>query len=338
MASSDDFSRMPKVELHRHLEGAIRPSTILDLFRKNRGMFWDLSVDDIAPRIQIGPGDKSFLDFLAKFEFFMPCIASEADLSRITREAIEDCASDGIVYAELRFAPIFVQGLTGLSPARVVEAVLEGARETPPGIDVSFILIIPQPEGERAGWETVRLARDYMDSGVRGIDIAADTRQVGLREYIRPLAWARSSGLGVTVHAGESEGPESVRIAVSELGATRVGHGIRAVEDGATLALLVERGTVLEVCPTSNVHTRVVPSIEAHPLMRLMEAGVRVTLNTDDPGISGITLSHEYRLARQVWGVDPGQFGVTNHNALEAAFATPAQRTRVAERIAGQVG
>jgi len=324
---------LPKVELHRHLEGAIRPATILDLFRKNRREYLDTPLCEILPRIQIQGYERSLADFLAKFEFFMPCIQTSSDISRITAEAIEDCAGDGIVYAELRFSPAFIRRLTGLSYSEAVEAVLEGARGAGPAISVNFILIIPQPEGERVAWDTVRLAADYLSNGVTGVDIADDTRALGLEEYVRPMAWARANGLGVTVHAGEAEGPSSVRVAVEQLGAARVGHGVRSIEDDRVVQMLVDRGTLLEVCPTSNVHTQAAPSIRRHPLPRLIERGVPVCLSTDDPGISNITLTGEYTLAQETFGLSRADLALMNVRAARYAFAGSEQRAALMERV-----
>lgn len=328
--------KLPKVELHRHLEGAVRPATALDLFRKNCGMFLDAAVDDILPKMQITEADSSLQDFLAKFDFFMPCLRSAEDITRITVEAIQDCAAEGIIYAELRFSPVFIKGLTGLSYVDAVEAVLEGARIAADcGPIVNFIVIIPQPAGEKAGWDSVRIARDYMADGITGVDIADDTRVLGLEEYVRPMTWARANGLGVTVHAGESEGPESVRTAVERLGATRIGHGVRAIEDDAVVSLLAEKGVLLEICPTSNVHTGIYASVKEHPLPELIKKGVAVCINTDDPKISGITLVDEYELANEVLGLSESEIEDMNFKAIAAAFADDRQRARVRSILEG---
>jgi len=328
-----DMRRFPKVELHRHLEGAVRPATILDLFRKNRREYLDTPLCEILPRIQITGAERSLADFLAKFEFFMPCIHTASDISRITAEVIEDCANDGIVYAELRFSPAFIRRLTGLSYSEAVEAALEGARGAGRAIPVNFILIVPQPEGERVAWDTVRLAADYLSNGVTGVDIADDTRALGLEEYVRPMAWARANGLGVTIHAGEAEGPSSVRVAVEQLGATRIGHGVRSIEDDRVIEMLVERGTLLEVCPTSNVHTQAAPSIREHPLPKLIERGVSVCLSTDDPGISNITLTGEYTLVQEAFELSRADLALMNVRAARHAFAGDEQRAALMERL-----
>jgi adenosine deaminase len=317
---------MPKVELHRHLEGSMRPATILDMFRNNLGMYRDTPLEAILPKVQVTGDERSLPDFLAKFEFFMGCIKSAGDITRITTEVIADCSAEGIIHSELRFSPAFIRQLTGLGLMGAVEAVLEGAREVPSGMSVSFILGSPQPQGPRVAWDTVRIARDYMTAGVRGVDISDDTRIVGLGEYQAPIEWAKSEGLGVTIHAGEAEGPESVRTAIERLGATRIGHGIRAIEDSKVVRLAVERDVTLEVCPTSNIHTAAARSYETHPLPRLLDCGVKVTLNTDDPGISGITLGHEYGVATEKWGMGREDLLQMNLTAAAAAFVDDGRR------------
>ena len=258
-----------QVELHRHLEGSIRPATILDMFRRNLGMYLDTSLEELLPRMQITGSERSLVDFW-KFEFFMPCIKSRADITRITREVIEDCAAEGTVRGASFLARVH-PGPHRAQPCGGVEAVLDGAREVPAGMSVSFILGTPQPRGVEVAWDTVKLARDYLSSGVRGVDISDDTRIRSLEEYQAPMEWARSEGLGVTIHVGEAEGPESVRTAVERLGATRLGHGVRAVECDEVLELAVARGVVFEVCPTSNIHTRVAESYENHPMVQLWQ-------------------------------------------------------------------
>lgn len=317
---------MPKVELHRHLEGSIRPATILDMFRRNLGLYQNAPLEAILPRVQVTGDERSLPDFLAKFEFFMGCIKSAGDITRITHEVIADCAAEGIIHAELRFSPAFIRSLTGLGLIGAVEAVLEGARATPSGMSVSFILSSPQPQGARVAWDTVRIARDYLSAGVRGVDISDDTRFIGLGEYQAPMEWAQSEGLGVTIHAGEAEGADSVQTAIHRLGAARIGHGIRAIEDSDVVTMAVERAVVFEVCPTSNIHTAAARSYETHPLPRLLECGVRCTLNTDDPGISGITLGHEYEVAAEKWAMGEDDLLRMNRIAAEAAFVDDARR------------
>ncbi|HBY98407.1 MAG TPA: adenosine deaminase [Chloroflexi bacterium] len=321
----------PKVDLHRHLEGALRPQTILDLFRKNHGCYLNTPVETLLPHIQATDRDQSLFDFLAKFDFFMPCLKTEDDLARVTVEAVQHAASDNVLYLELHFCPHFIADYCALSPKTVTEAVVAGkeAAEERFRTRVELIVIIPQYGGERIGEEAVDLALGYCARGTRGVDIAGDIRQLGLDSYARVCARAAAEGLGMTIHAGEIAPAETVRTAVTELHASRIGHGIRSVEDEAVLGLLRAREVLLEVCVTSNLQTRATPSLVEHPIRRLIDAGVRASVNTDDPGISAITLSDEYRTLSGELGFQPSFFRALNLDALSAAFTTEERRSEV---------
>lgn len=324
----EEVRSWPKVDLHRHLEGALRPQTVLDLFRKNRGRYLNTPVETLLPHIQATDRDRSLFDFLAKFDFFMPCLKTEEDLVWVTTEAVEDADGDNILYLELRFCPHFIADYTGLSPRAATEAVVAGKEiaEERFRTRVELIIIIPQYGGERIGEEAVDLALGYRNRGTRGVDIAGDIRQIGLDPYARVCQRAAAEGLGVTIHAGEIAPAETVRTAVMELHASRIGHGIRSIDDETVLALLREREVLLEVCLTSNLQTRAVASLAEHPIRRLIEAGVRVSVNTDDPGISAISLSDEYEILSNEMGFRRSLFQTLNLDALDAAFTTQERR------------
>ncbi|HIC88085.1 MAG TPA: adenosine deaminase [Anaerolineae bacterium] len=318
-----DIATLPKTHLHLHLEGAIRPTTILDLYHRQGGVFADLTLDQVVARAQMTPADTSFLDFVKKFEFIMPCLREPDDLVRITREIITDADADGVKYVELRFCPHFIEALAGIPVLASIEAVIEGVRQgmaDHPDVASTLTLIIDQTRGNAAGEEAVRWAARYREQGVSGVDIAGDPNVYPLTEYEPACKLARDLGIGITVHAGETQGPQTVRIAVERLHATRIGHGIRAAEDPAVLDLLLAREITLEVSVSSNVYTRSVPSLEAHPLPRLLAAGVRVTFNTDDPGIFNLTLSEEYALLQRTFGLTLADFHRANLHAVDAAF------------------
>ena len=324
-----DTKELPKAHLHLHLAGAMRPATILDLYRQQGGAFSDLTLADVVDRTQMTGSETSFLDFLRKFDFIMPCLSEVKNLVRITREAIADADADGVRYVELRFCPHFIADRGGVPALASIEAVAEGARigmAEHPQVVASLTLIIDQTRGKAYGEEAVRWAGRYREWGVTGVDIAGDPTICPLGDYEEACTLARDLELGITVHAGETQGPESVRTAVERLHATRVGHGIRSVEDDAVVGLLRERGITLEVSVSSNVYTRSVASLAAHPLPRLLEADVRVTINTDDPGIFNVTLSGEYDLLQRSFGLRTADFRRTNLDAIDAAFVDEGRR------------
>ena len=330
ITSHMDMVALPKAHLHLHLEGAIRPTTILDLYHRQGGGFATLTLEEVVSRAQMTPSDVSFFDALNKFEFIMACLGEPDDLVRITREAIADADADGVRYVELRFCPHFVEAKSGIPAVAAIEAVLEGIQQgvgDHPNVVATPTLIMERPRGNTAGEEVVRWAERYRAMGTTGIDIAGDVSAHELAEYEPACTLAHELGLGITVHVdclpdppGEVSGPQEVRVAVERLHATRIGHGICAVEDPAVLDLLVAGGITLEVSVSSNVYCRIVPSLEAHPLRRLLAAGVRVTLNTDDPTIFNVTLSEEYTLLQRTFGLTLADFRRANLHAVDAAF------------------
>ena len=318
----------PLVELHRHLDGNVRIETVLDLARQHGIELPAWTVEELRPHVQITEREPSLVHFIAKFALLRRVMVDYEAVRRIVRENLEDAVRDGIDYIELRFSPYFMGEEHGLDTSGVVEAVcdaLEEARGSVP-IQARLIGIISRQYGPEIGRIELAAAISGRDRGVAALDLAGDEVNFPGGLFVRHFAEAREAGLHTIAHAGEAAGAESVRQAVLELGAERIGHGIRAVEDPAVLDLLAERRICLEVCPTSNLHTSTVKDYRSHPLPDLLRRGLAVTLNTDDPSISGIDLPHEYRVAEEEMGLSRDELRRLQENALEAAFLTPEER------------
>jgi len=259
---------------------------------------------------------------------------------RIVRENLEDAVAEGIDYVELRFSPAFMAEKHGLDPQGVAEAACDalasGLAELP--VHAKLIGIVSRTYGPEAGWREVEAAVACRDRGVVALDLAGDEAGFPGDLFVDHFRAARDAGLHVIAHAGEADGPASVRQALDGLGVERVGHGVRSVEDPALLDLLAERQVPLEVCPTSNVQTSTVASYAAHPLRRLLEHGLLCTLNTDDPSISGIDLPHEYRVARSELGLGDDELAALQDNALAAAFLSDEERESLVARAAARTG
>ncbi len=324
----------PLVELHRHLDGNVRIETVLDLARRHGLELPAWTVEGLRPHVQITEREPSLMAFIAKFTLLKRVMADYAAVRRIVRENLEDAAREGIDYIELRFSPYFMGEEHGLDTYGVVEAAcdaLEEARGTIP-VKAKLIGIISRHYGPEIGRVELAAILGGRDRGVVALDLAGDEANFPGELFVRHFREAREAGLRVTVHAGEAAGAASVRQAVTELGAERIGHGVRAVEDPAVLELLAERRVALEVCPTSNLQTSTVANYRAHPLPALLRRGLAVTLNTDDPGISGIDLAHEYRVAEVELGLSAAELRRLQENAVAAAFLTAEER---AELLAG---
>lgn len=324
MPQPNPFQTWPKIELHRHLPGAIRFETWWDIVSRS-----GVSLPTIDPgqlrRLMTVSGQSSLKEFLKCFETINLCFVDAAALERITYEAIADAWAENIIYLELRFSPTRMAQRANISTAAALEAVIAGRQRAIADfpIEVGLIAGLSRELGVGTCAVEAEVIASYAGRGIAGIDLLgneADFPAEWFAPIFQPLA--RQGQLGITIHAGEAAGADSVRAAVVRLGATRIGHGIRAEEDPAVMALLKERRVTLEICPTSNVQTAATPELSTHPLARYLRAGLKVTINTDDPQVSQIDLAHEYELAASTLGLTEAEISQTLHYAVEAAFTT----------------
>ncbi|MFH1023145.1 MAG: adenosine deaminase [Planctomycetota bacterium] len=324
---------LPKAEIHRHLEGSVRAATFLDIAERHN---LDVPTHDLAELkrlIQMAPDDpKDFQFFLSKFARYRGFYPDGESIRRVAAEAVQDAARDNIRYLELRYSPIHFALRKNFPLADVAVWVTESAREAAKasGMRVEFIATLGRNFGVAAGRPVGELIAKEGPRFFRGVDLAGiepGHPAVAFREFFEE---ARRQGLGVTIHAGEACGPENIWEAIDTLGADRIGHGVRAAEDPALVAELARRKIPIECCLTSNLHTGVVKRIEDHPAKKLFNAGIPVTLNTDDPAISGgITLSGEYNLAVEKLGFTRRDIQTTLRNTVEAAFLSDAEKQMV---------
>ena len=323
----------PLVELHRHLDGNVRLETVLDLASRHRLPLPAATVEGLAPHVRLSAPTGDLLGFLARLDLLRSVLADYDAVRRVVRENLEDAAAEGIDYIELRFSPYFMAEPHGLDPLGVAEAACDALEEARGAVPVAakLIAVVSRTYGPERGWVEVEAAVACRERGVVALDLAGDEAGFPGELFVDHFRRAAEAGLHRIAHAGEVTGPASVRQAVFGLGAERIGHGIRAVEDPATVEMLVERGVPLEICPTSNVHTSTVASYRLHPLPALYAAGVRVTLSTDDPAISGIDLAHEYRVARDEIGLGDEDLLRMQDNALAAAFLSNEERRALDE-------
>ena len=301
MPVPEEFRNLPKVDLHRHLEGSLRLSTMLDIARKH-GLTIPANVVRLSRLVQVQDEDNfTFDNFLAKFNTLRMFYRSPEVITRITHEAVEDAAKDNVRYLELRFTPVALSRAERFPLEDVTDWVCQAAREAEKKYKVMVRLIAsinrhePIELAEQVAWIAVEKGRE----NIVGLDLAGNEVDFPARPFLPVFKEARQSGMSISVHAGEWSGAANVREAIEVFGAQRVGHGVRVLEDDFTTALARDLGTTFEVCITSNYQTGVVSALNGHPLPRMMSARLNVTLNTDDPSISQITLGNEYRVAVQ---------------------------------------
>ena len=295
-ASLNMYRILPKVELHRHLEGSLRLETMLDIARLH-GMTIPADVLRLSTLVQVQEEDKfTFQNFLSKFNTLRMFYRSPDVIHRITREAIEDAAKDNVKYLELRFTPVALSRAERFPLHDVIDWVMTSSKEAAEknNIIVKLIASVNRHESAELAEQVAWLAAEHVHSGIVALDLAGNEAEFPSQPFYGIFKEAKQAGLHVTIHAGEWGPAEHIKEAIEELGAERIGHGVRVLENANITKLAKERGTAFEVCITSNYQSGVVESLEAHPVMKMFESGINVTINTDDPSISRIILSNEY--------------------------------------------
>ena len=306
----------PLVDLHRHLEGSIRPETCLELAAR-------IGAGRLPPQwraaLVAAEREEGLLPYLAKIENATALVRTLDDWRRVTVEAVDDAAGDGLAAVELRFSPQFIAGLTGLDADDVIDAVSDAVSGVRLPIEVGLIGIVVRDDGPDSAVAQVRRLLRHR-SALVGVDLAGDEAGYPAALFAPAFRLARENGLAVTIHAGEAAGPQSVWGAL-RLDPQRIGHGVRSAEDPRLLAHLAASGVTLEVAITSNVQTGAAPGRARHQLATLAAAGVRVALCTDNPVVSDTRLTREYELAGDL--VDAASLDVIRQNALAARFTSP---------------
>jgi len=323
-------ARPPLIDLHRHLDGSVRLETILDLGRLHKIPLPGNSLDELRPHVVVTTPQPGLIEFLAKFKWMTAVLADYDACRRVARENVEDAHREGIRYIELRFSPAFMADAHNLDPSRVTAAVIEGAREgeAATGVKANLIGILTRTYGPVRARRELRALLDHKNE-ITALDLAGDEGNWPAELFVEHFKEGRGAGWQVTVHAGEAAGAQSIVTAIEQLGATRIGHAVRAAEDAAVMDLLRERRIGIEANLTSNVQTSTVLDYASHPLKKFLESGLLATINTDDPGISGIDLAYELDVAAPAAGLNESQVIRALENAWEIAFLGPEEKARL---------
>lgn len=319
----------PKIELHRHLEGSIRLTTLIEVAREHDIALPAYDIDALRPYVQVTDDDEASAQaFLSKFNVLRKFYRSIDIIRRIAWEAVEDAAEDNIKYMELRFTPHALARQNNYSYNDVIRTVCDTISEAARHFDIRVRVIISVNRHESIDIAqrvlTAALALDRPE--IVAMDLAG--LEIGHSAVpFRPLfQQAQDAGLHITVHAGEWDGADNVREAITVLNAERIGHGVRAIEDSQVIQLVRERGVALEVCPTSNVQSGVVSDFHTHPLIDLAYLKTPTTINTDDPALSNICLTDELALAHVGLGMPLDTIKTCIMNAAFSAFLPDDER------------
>ena len=334
--TKDALRRWPKAELHVHLDGALRPLTMLELARQ-QGVRLPADTPEALAKAMLVRDAKNLEEYLEKYSITLSVLQSAAALERVAYEFVIDKAAENVRYVEVRYSPLLHR--PALTLAQAIEAPLAGIRRAAAetGTKVGLIVCAMRTRPPSQSLELARVAAEYQSAGVTAFDLAGAERGFPARDHRVAFEYAAAHGMACTCHAGEGDGPHSIQQALHEVGAQRIGHGTRLGEDPALLDEVIARKIPLEMCLTSNVHTHVVPSVAEHPFKRYLQQGVVVTLNTDGPLTDGITLTDEYFQAHAVLGLSADDLARVVLNTCESAFLPEFEKVALVSRVQSEL-
>ncbi|EFB73595.1 adenosine deaminase [Providencia rustigianii] len=329
--------QLPLTDIHRHLDGNIRPETILSLAQQHNIQLPADEIEALRPHVQIMGQEADLVGFLTKLDWGVAVLADLDACKRVAFENVEDAFNAGIDYAELRFSPYYMAMKHQLPVESVVEAVIDGiaAGCRQYDIKVNLIGILSRTFGQQAcalELEGLLAHRDKLCA----LDLAGDELGFPGALFEEHFIKARNTGLNITVHAGEAAGAASIWHAIKELGAQRIGHGVKAIEDPELIEYLAKNHIGIESCLTSNMQTSTVASLSQHPLKTFLSHGVLASINTDDPAVQGIELPYEYNVAAPQAGLTSSEIEQAQRNGLTMAFLSESEKAELTRKAANR--
>ena len=317
------------IDLHLHLDGSLSIKSVKELAAMQNIAIPE-NEEELIKLLRVNPDCKDLTEYLEKFAFPGELLQTKEAIALSVYNLEEELKEQGLIHAEIRFAPQLHTN-KGLSQREVIEAAIDGLNRS----DFSAELILCCMRGNdnhEENLETVKLAKDYLGKGVCSVDIAGAEALFPTENFGDLFALAKELGIPYTIHAGEADGPKSVYKAL-EYGTKRLGHGVRSLEDPALIEKIVAEGITLELCPTSNLHTCMFPCIEEYPIRKLMEAGVKVTVNTDNMTVSGVTLESEFRKLIAAFDLTDEEIKNIARNSVAACFADEETKAELLKKI-----
>lgn len=324
---------IPKVDLHRHLEGSIEPEVLVAVAQKHGIKLPSYDVETLRPLIQITPEDKTLIDFLKKFDVIGGVFKDKEVISDLTYGAIGDANKDNVKYLEFRYSPQYMAKAHNLDVEDVVKGVFDGVQRAAKDYDtkVNLTLIIERWDTHDRGHEVAELAARHKDKGIVALDLANDEFHFPPGPFAAIFQEAKKAGLKITVHSGEAGPADNVRVSIEQLGADRIGHGVRAYTDPSLVKLAADKKIPFEMCPTSNEQTQTVESMDNYPFKDFYQAGIPTTANTDDPSVSGITLSGEVAKLAKLCDFSLNDVRQIEQNGIDYGFTSDANKAELTQ-------
>lgn len=325
---------IPLTDLHRHLDGNIRPQTILELGQQFQIQLPANTLPELLPHVQIMDNQPDLLSFLSKLDWGVKVLGDLEACRRVAWENMQDAAQQGLDYVELRFSPFYMAMSHQLPLAGVVEAVIDGVQQGSRDFNLpaKLIGIMSRTFGQARCQQELDALLTHRDQ-IIALDLAGDELGFPGELFMDHFKQARDAGWHISIHAGEAAGASSIWQAIQTLGATRIGHGVKAVEDEKLLDYLAEHQIGIESCITSNLQTSTVADITQHPLKTFLEHGILATINSDDPAVEGIDIQHEYLQAAPQAGLSKVQIQQAQQNGLSIAFLSAQEKQQLQQKV-----
>ena len=332
------LKRLPKVELHCHLDGSLRVPTILDLAKKDKVTLTTSNPYELSKLLVIGKTRGSLEDYIKRFDITLSVMQTPQALSRTAYELIEDVAKENVRYIEIRYSPI-LHTEKGMTMGESVEAVRNGLKRGQKdfGVKSGIIVCGIRNISAAASLKLADLTVRYKNKGVVGFDLAGAEENFPAKDHQEAFYMILNNNINATIHAGEAYGPSSIHQAIHHCGAHRIGHGTRLKENKDLMNYVNDHRITLEICLTSNWQTRSIRSLKYHPLKYYYDQGIRVTINTDNRLMSGTTLTKEFLLAHKLFGFKLHDFREMIIMAMKSAFIPYAERKQLIRKIAGEL-
>lgn len=312
------IEKLKKVELHIHLDGSIS----LELASTLSG----LSISDVKQKMIAKDKCKNLSEYLTKFDFSCSLMQTKDNLTLIAKDLVDRLAFQNVIYAEIRFAPMF-HTKEGLTYEEIVESVLEGLRANK-NIKTNLILCMMRGMSKEENLKTIEVASKYLNKGVVGIDLAGAEDKYPLDDYLNLFNMAKKKNIPFTIHAGENGSASEIEKAIN-IGATRIGHGIHSIESNKVLELIKKNNVLLEICPTSNVQTNTINNYQDHPIKKFHQQKIKVCINTDNTTVSNVSLTEEYLKLYNTFNFTLDDYKMMNINAINASFLSDEEKERL---------
>lgn len=332
-----NHSHLPLIDLHRHLDGNIRPKTIWELAQQHNIALPEKNFEAFIPHVQVQGSESDLLAFLSKLDWGVAVLKTLDDCKRIAYENVEDAFNAGINYAELRFSPYYMAMNNNLVVADVVAAVIDGVNAACKVYDVKINLI--GILSRTFGVEKCQAELDALlvhKQHLVAVDLAGDEYNFPGELFVDHFNQVNKAQLHATIHAGEAAGPESIWQAINQLHATRIGHGVACHRDEKLMDYMLEHNIAIESCLTSNYQTGTIKDISQHPIKDFLARGLLVCLNTDDPGVQGIELKNEFNLARNILGFSDKDIQQLQENSLKASFLSDSEKVLLKQKVSNK--